>query len=108
MLSVQTSSEEATSSDRARLERELWFYARSRTQPMLVLMLCVCVCVCVCVCTLGKRMRGQSAMFLAAPQKVLSAMSTIPSTAATPLLLRVLGAVQLMAAAATWVLKVRR
>jgi hypothetical protein len=39
---------------------------------------------------------------------VLNAMPTIPSTAATPLLLRVLGAVQLMAAAATWVLKVRR
>lgn len=51
---------------------------------------------------------GQSALFLAAPKMVLNAMSTIPSTSATPLLLRVLGAVQLMAAAATWVLKVRR
>jgi hypothetical protein len=47
----------------------------------------------------------QSAAMLSAPVVLLASM-TIPSTSATPLLLRVLGAVQLYGVAAAYTLKV--
>ena len=46
----------------------------------------------------------QSALFILAPERVLGSVAALPCSAATPLLLRVLGAVQLPAAAATWAL----